>query len=60
MEKQIKGKAWVPPELIVLVRSKPEEAVLLACKVAGQGGSAGQAGGCNIVGCLPCGGVAGS
>jgi hypothetical protein len=25
-------KAWVTPELIVLVRSKPEEAVLGACK----------------------------
>jgi hypothetical protein len=25
-------KAWVEPELIVLVRSKPEEAVLSACK----------------------------
>jgi hypothetical protein len=25
-------KAWVTPELIVLVRSKPEEAVLLGCK----------------------------
>jgi len=25
-------KAWVTPELIVLVRSKPEEAVLVACK----------------------------
>ena len=26
-------KEWVTPELIVLVRSKPEEAVLAACKV---------------------------
>jgi hypothetical protein len=25
-------KTWVKPELIVLVRSRPEEAVLLACK----------------------------
>ncbi len=25
-------KTWVTPELIVLVRSKPEEAVLTACK----------------------------
>ena len=25
-------KTWEKPELIVLVRSKPEEAVLLACK----------------------------
>jgi len=29
-------KAWMEPELIVLVRSKPEEAVLIACK--GDGG----------------------
>jgi len=26
-------KTWVTPELIVLVRSKPEEAVLVACKL---------------------------
>ena len=25
-------KAWVTPELIVLVRSKPEERVLIGCK----------------------------
>jgi len=29
------GKAWVRPELIVLVRSGPEEAVLDTCKTAG-------------------------
>jgi hypothetical protein len=29
-------KAWVEPKLIVLVRSKPEEAVLLGCKVIGE------------------------
>jgi hypothetical protein len=27
-------KVWQKPELIVLVRSKPEEAVLLACKMS--------------------------
>jgi hypothetical protein len=32
MEQQSQKKAWVPPELIVLVRTKPEEAVLAACK----------------------------
>jgi len=32
-------KAWVTPELIVLVRSKPEEAVLEACKYWEIGGS---------------------
>jgi hypothetical protein len=31
-------KAWVTPELIVLVRSKPDEAVLEACKGAASGG----------------------
>ena len=31
-------KAWVEPELIVLVRNKPEEAVLTVCKVAGSSG----------------------
>ena len=28
-------KVWVKPELIILVRSKPEEAVLAACKGGG-------------------------
>jgi hypothetical protein len=27
--------SWSKPELIVLVRSKPEEAVLLTCKASG-------------------------
>ena len=26
-------KTWIEPELIVLVRSKPEEAVLVLCKM---------------------------
>jgi hypothetical protein len=30
-------KAWVTPELIVLVRNKPEEAVLVMCKLASSG-----------------------
>ena len=29
-------RAWSKPELIVLVRGKPEEAVLNACKAYGQ------------------------
>ncbi|MBN2317497.1 MAG: hypothetical protein JXR49_00375 [Acidobacteria bacterium] len=29
-------KKWEKPQLIVLVRSRPEEAVLLACKGGGQ------------------------
>jgi len=28
----MKKKTWTVPELIILVRSKPEEAVLFACK----------------------------
>lgn len=32
MEKQEPKKAWVTPELIVLVRSRPEEVVLTVCK----------------------------
>jgi hypothetical protein len=34
-------KVWVKPELIILVRSKPEEAVLGACKGDGSLGAAG-------------------
>ena len=33
MEKEYGKKAWIGPELIVLTRSKPEEAVLSVCKV---------------------------
>jgi len=33
MERQTGRKAWQKPELTVLVRSKPEEAVLLGCKL---------------------------
>ena len=32
-------KTWVTPELLVLARSNPEEAVLMACKVYGGPGS---------------------
>lgn len=31
-----KKKKWEKPQLIVLVRNRPEEAVLLACKGGGQ------------------------
>ncbi len=37
MEKKPK-KSWQKPELIILVRSNPEEAVLLSCKHGGGGG----------------------
>ena len=40
-------KQWQKPALIVLVRRKPEEAVLMWCKtISGSGG-----GGCWILGC---------
>lgn len=42
-------KAWSEPELIVLVRSKPEEAVLAACKKLDVGGSAGTNSKCNLI-----------
>ena len=32
MEQQGEKKRWIVPELLVLVRSRPEEAVLTACK----------------------------
>jgi hypothetical protein len=34
----MENKEWTEPELIVLVRSKPEEAVLSACKEYTGGG----------------------
>ena len=39
MEQQPQKKEWTKPELIVLVRSKPEEAVLAACKILNSTGS---------------------
>ena len=42
-------KAWFKPELIVLVRGKPEEGVLTACKLASvPGGPFGNNGWCDI------------
>lgn len=48
METEMK-KEWKTPELIVLVRSNPEEAVLAACKWSFQNGP--------FDGCLKFGGV---
>jgi len=48
-------KEWVEPELMVLVRSKPEEAVLGACKLMEI--SAGSENGdakCGTLSCAPC------
>lgn len=43
-------KAWMEPELIVLTRSEPEEAVLTGCKGSWGNSTAGNAGGNN--GCM--------
>jgi hypothetical protein len=41
------NKVWEKPQLIILARSKPEEAVLTACKTdATAGGNASQNAGC--------------
>jgi hypothetical protein len=40
MEKE-KKKAWTRPQLIVAVRGKPEESVLLKCKSLSEGGPGG-------------------
>ena len=47
-------KAWQKPELIVLVRSKPEESVLTFCKNANAAGplnkkKCNRAGGCSVL-----------
>jgi hypothetical protein len=39
MERRGKRKEWVVPELLVLVRSHPEEAVLATCKIHPEVGS---------------------
>jgi hypothetical protein len=56
-------KEWVTPELIILVRSKPEEAVLGGCKVFTETnyGASGIYATCSITACLtPCTGITGS
>jgi hypothetical protein len=50
-------KEWKTPELIVLVRSKPEEAVLTGCKTQTKGGNGSNqaANGCRVTTtCAPC------
>jgi hypothetical protein len=62
METEVK-KEWKTPELIVLVRSKPEEAVLTACKTSSAGGTGPSATlfGCRVpTTCLECSTVVGS
>jgi hypothetical protein len=48
-------KPWIKPELIVLVRGKPEEAVLQGCKNADVGGGNWVTNvGCTQPGCADC------
>ena len=44
----MKKKQWQKPQLVVLVRSKPEEAVLTACKAEGIAGAYYDAGLCSL------------
>jgi hypothetical protein len=63
MEQSTQKKIWVTPELIVLVRSKPEEAVLTACKPNGSSGPDVVNLGCmfaGVYGCGQCSNVEGS
>lgn len=54
-------KEWKKPQLIVMVRSNPEEAVLGACKGTNAVGSSPSAGACTSSGgALPCDTVASS
>ena len=54
-------RAWSKPELIVLVRSGPEEAVLEGCKTFDHTGTTvEQYGGCYQSGCNRCGSLEGS
>lgn len=53
-ERQSEQKAWRKPELIVLVRSKPEEGVLAACKFPASGGSNDAAWNCATSVCSAC------
>jgi hypothetical protein len=45
-------KAWVEPELIVLVRNKSEEAVLGVCKSWGEINEVTSFNGCDNLGCV--------
>jgi len=48
-------KEWVTPELIILVRNKPEEAVLTTCKSAGTNGPDSAFSYCGVVtSCIWC------
>jgi hypothetical protein len=55
MAQQEPKKAWVMPELMILVRSKPEEAVLSGCKfiTSGKNGPGSTVSTCRVTG-NPC------
>lgn len=54
----MKKKKWGKPKLIILSRGKPEEGVLMQCKMSWSGGAGGSASGCvsarDSVGCVWC------
>ncbi len=56
MERTKVKKAWMTPELTVLVRSRPEEAVLVGCKLVGNSGPQSELGSCEMdfAGCGEC------
>jgi len=54
MTQQPQKKAWVAPRLIVLVRSKTEEAVLTGCKGASGFGECVEDGACIVGHTGPC------
>ena len=59
MDQSTQKKTWKTPELTILVRSKPEEAVLDACKNAAGGGPRTWDSGC-MRDCVACDTPAGS
>ena len=46
VETTVEKKPWSKPEMTVLVRSRPEEAVLGVCKLTGSGGPPSSVAGC--------------
>ena len=53
-------KVWVEPELIVLVRNNPEEAVLMNCKDGVHAGPTSNNYVCSTGGCTDCSSLVGS
>jgi hypothetical protein len=54
-ERQVAARPWQKPELTVLVRSKPEEAVLRSCKSdTASAGNASAQGNCTFTICYVC------